>query len=73
VAQHHSAPRDSSKPVLADLVALADGFAILSGLTINSGEPGCPPDALKGCGIDDQIPAICAEFEVTFDSIRSFF
>jgi putative nucleotidyltransferase with HDIG domain len=73
VAAHHSAPGDPASPALADLLAMADTFAILSGYSTDSRRPGEPATALAGWGLDDQIPSICAEFRTGFETVETFF
>jgi putative nucleotidyltransferase with HDIG domain len=73
VAAHHSTSRDAAHPVLADLVALADEFAILSGCSTDSRPPGNAEASLAGWGIDEEVPAVCAEFHTAYDGIQRFF
>jgi HD-like signal output (HDOD) protein len=72
VRAHHTSPMNPERPVLADLVALADSAVRLRKDPIEpQQESACC--ALAGWGIDGQIPRIEAEITVEMEAMRALF
>lgn len=72
VRAHHTSPMDPERPVLADLVALADS-ALDSRKDPIEPQRESASSALAGWGIDEQIPQIDEEIAVEMEAMRTLF